>query len=226
MIQLIDISKTYGNGSNAFQALQDIDLEINKGEFVAIRGASGSGKSTLMNILGALDTPTSGQYHFKGESVVEFKDGKLSDFRNRTIGFIFQRFNLLNNMSVFENVALPAKYAGLKDIKKKVVDSLKTVGIEEKQKNMANELSGGEMQRVAIARALIMSPSIIIADEPTGNLDSKTGVEIMELIASLHKKGRTIILVTHDQYVANYANRILEIKDGLIIKDYNRSKEL
>lgn len=224
MITLKDISKTYGKGTNAFQALKDIDLEIKKGEFIAIIGASGSGKSTLMNILGALDSPTSGQYLFNGESVEGFKDKKLSDFRNNTVGFVFQRFNLLNNISVFENVALPAKYAGLKDIEKKVMGSLKTVGIEEKRKNKANELSGGEMQRVAMARALIMSPSIIMADEPTGNLDSTTGVEIMELIAKLHKKGHTIILVSHDQYVANYADRILEIKDGIIIKDYKRKK--
>ena len=226
MIKLTDITKIYGKGSNAFQALKDVDLEINKGEFVAIMGASGSGKSTLMNILGALDTPTSGQYLFNGESVEEFGDSRLADFRNMVVGFVFQRFNLLNNMSVFENVALPARYAGLRDIEKKVVDSLGVVGIKEKQKNRANELSGGEMQRVAMARALIMSPSIIMADEPTGNLDSKTGVEIMELIAKLHKKGHTVIVVTHDKYVANYADRILEIKDGVIIKDYKRSKKL
>ncbi|MCD4756011.1 ABC transporter ATP-binding protein [bacterium] len=226
MIKLEDITKVYGKGSNAFQALKDVDLEIGKGEFVAIMGASGSGKSTLMNILGVLDTPTSGQYHFNSESVEGFRDSKLADFRNMTVGFVFQRFNLLNNMSVFENVALPARYAGLKDIGKKVVNSLKVVGIESKQKNMANELSGGEMQRVAMARALVMSPSIIMADEPTGNLDSKTGVEIMELIDKLHRKGHTVILVTHDRYVANYADRILEIKDGVIVKDYKRSKEL
>ena len=220
MIELKNITKTYGKGSNAFQALRDIDLEIEEGEFVSIVGASGSGKSTLMNILGALDTPSSGSYTLNGKDVGRLKDRTLSDFRNKTVGFVFQRFNLLNTLSVFDNVALPARYAGLKNIEEKVMDSLTTVGLKDKYKNKANELSGGQMQRVAIARALITDPEIIMADEPTGNLDSTTGEEIMKLIKELHDKGHTIILITHDKYVAKYAQRILEIKDGLIVKDY------
>ena len=220
MIVLKNVAKTYGKGNNAFQALKDIDLEIKEGEFVSIIGASGSGKSTLMNILGALDVPSSGEYFLNGQNVGKLKDNTLSDFRNRKVGFVFQRFNLLNTLSVFDNVALPARYAGLENIEEKVMNSLKTVGLEDKYKNKANELSGGQMQRVAIARALITDPEIIMADEPTGNLDSKTGKEIMKLIKELHQKGHTIILITHDKYVAAYAQRILEIKDGLIVKDY------
>ncbi|KUK77547.1 MAG: Macrolide export ATP-binding/permease protein MacB [candidate division WS6 bacterium 34_10] len=219
MIKLEGISKTYGYGDNAFEALNDINLEISKGEFIAIIGASGSGKSTLMNILGALDTPTSGRYLLKGKDVSHLDDKTLSDFRNKEVGFVFQRFNLLNNLSVFDNVALPARYSSMKNVSEAVLECLKTVGLQSKDKNMANALSGGQMQRVAIARALIMSPSIIMADEPTGNLDSYTGVEIMSLIKDLHKQGHTIILVTHDSNIAAYAQRIIEIKDGEIISD-------
>ncbi len=172
-----------------------------------------------MNILGALDTPTSGKYLLRGNEVSHLDDKTLSDFRNKEVGFVFQRFNPLNNLSVFDNVALPARYSSMKNVSEVVLECLETVGLESKEKNMANALSGGQMQRVAIARALIMSPSIIMADEPTGNLDSYTGIEIMSLMKDLHRQGHTIIVVTHDSNIAAYAQRIIEIKDGEIISD-------
>lgn len=224
MIKLEDITKIYGKGSNAFEALDDINLEIKEGEYVAIVGPSGSGKSTLMNILGALDTPTAGKYLLDGEDVGSMKDKKLAEFRNRSVGFIFQRFNLLNQETVLDNVMLPGRYAEQKGTKETAMKRIDQVGLKGKEKNKGNELSGGQMQRVAIARALSMEPRIIMADEPTGNLDSKTGKEIMSLLDKIHNEGNTVILVTHDSYVANHADRIITIMDGKITSDEARTE--
>ncbi len=219
MIKLQNITKTYGKGNASFTALKNIDLEIKDGEFVAIMGTSGSGKSTLMNIIGALDIATSGKYELDGIDISTIKDRNLAELRNKMFGFIFQRYNLLNQMSVRDNIALPGRYGGLKDINKKVQEKIELVGLKGKENNKANELSGGQMQRVGIARALLMDPKVILADEPTGNLDSVTGTEIMELITKLHKMGSTVVLVTHEDYIAHYADRILIIEDGKIESD-------
>lgn len=219
MIKLRDISKIYGEGKNQCKALDGVSLSIEKGEFIAIMGPSGSGKSTLMNILGALDTPTEGNYYINDEAVDEMSDGELASFRNRNVGFVFQRFNLLNQSSVYENVALPGEYSGLKNLDSRVKERLEEVGLSDKASNKGNELSGGQMQRVAIARALINNPEILMADEPTGNVDSKTGREIMKLIKEIHEKGNTVIVITHDEYVAKYADRVIRIKDGKVESD-------
>ncbi len=225
MIKLKNITKTYGKGKNSFQALKGINLKVKRNEFLAIMGPSGSGKSTLMNIIGALDDPTEGQYFLNEKSITKMNDAKKASFRNSQIGFIFQRYNLLNRTNVFDNVALPGRYGGLKNLKEEVLKSLSEVGLKGKEKNKANELSGGQMQRVAIARALLMKPQILMADEPTGNLDTKTGADIMKLIQRLHKAGNTILLVTHEDYIAEYAERTIQIKDGKIISDKNNSKK-
>jgi len=219
VIKLKNITKKYGKGENEFLALKGIDLEIKKGEFVAIMGPSGSGKSTLMNIIGALDVPTTGEYTLKNKNVSKLSERQLADFRNKEVGFVFQQFNLLSRTSVFNNVALPGKYAGLKNLKEKVKSLLKSVELEDKIDKHPNQLSVGQIQRVAIARALLMEPSILLADEPTGNLDTKTGIAIMELFQKLHDEGHTIITVTHEDEIADYARRIVYLKDGLIKSD-------
>jgi len=219
MIALKKITKKYGKGENEFLALKGIDLEISKGEFVAIMGSSGSGKSTLMNIIGALDVPTSGVYKLNKKKVSKMSDNQLADLRNNEIGFIFQQFNLLPRTSVFNNVALPGKYAGLKNLNKKVRRILKSMEILDKIDKHPNQLSVGQIQRVAIARALIMEPSIILADEPTGNLDTKTGIAIMKLFKNLHEEGHTIVVITHEDEIAAYARRIVLLKDGLVMSD-------
>lgn len=219
MISLQDITKTYGKGDFAFQALKGITMDIQKGEFVAIMGPSGSGKSTLMNILGALDTATTGTYTLHGQQVEKMGKNQLADFRNKEVGFIFQQFNLLPKTSVYDNVALPGVYGEKSNLDKSVKKVLKAVGLADKINNKSNQLSGGQIQRVAIARALIMEPSIIMADEPTGNLDTKTANEIMHLISEIHQEGNTVILVTHEEDIAAYAERKIYLRDGLIESD-------
>lgn len=219
MIDLQNITKIYGEGPNICRALDNVDLSIEKGEFIAIMGASGSGKSTLMNILGALDNPTSGQYLLKGKEISKYTDDELADFRNKEVGFVFQQFNLLPRTSVFDNVALPGLYGQIPDLNKRVDEVLKIVQLEDKTQNKSNELSGGQIQRVAIARALLMKPAIIMADEPTGNLDSKTAYEIMDTLAEIHRQGNTIVLITHEHDIATYAQRVITLKDGEVMSD-------
>lgn len=222
LITLLDIGRKYVIGAETIHALKSVSLTIEKGEFVALMGPSGSGKSTLMNILGCLDTPTKGTYILNGNQVSEMSDSELAEIRNKEIGFVFQTFNLLPRSSSLENVALPLVYAGIgrgqrEDRAKKTLES---VGLGNRVHHKPNELSGGQRQRVAIARALVNNPSIILADEPTGNLDTKTSVEIMGLLEEIHSKGNTIILVTHEEDIAQHAHRIVRMRDGLIENDY------
>lgn len=219
MIVLKDIIKTYVTGKNTVQALDGVTLSINEGEFVAIMGPSGSGKSTLMHIIGALDIPTSGTYAFDDESVQHLSDDELADIRNRKIGFVFQAFNLLPRMPVLKNVALPLAYAGDPEREAKAKRVLATVGLSDKLASQPNELSGGQIQRVAIARALVTNPRLILADEPTGNLDSKTGDEIMHLFTKLNNDGHTIVMVTHEHDLAAHAKRVVSLRDGRISDD-------
>lgn len=221
IINIEHIAKIYEVGLEKVHALSDVSLKIDKNEYVAIMGPSGSGKSTLMNMLGCLDTPTSGIYDFKGESVSTMTDNDLARIRNREIGFVFQTFNLLPRSDALHNVELPLVYAGMPyhERREKARQALIDVGLEDRITHKPNELSGGQRQRVAVARALVTQPSIILADEPTGNLDSKTGEEIMGLFHELHQKGNTIILVTHEEYIAEHAARIIRLRDGLIEKD-------
>lgn len=222
LIQLVDVKKRYELDENEFyQALNGVSIEIQEGEFVAIMGPSGSGKSTMMHILGALDTPTSGKHLLKGRDISSFTDDQLAEIRNKEIGFVFQAFNLLPRTTVFKNVERPMLYAGVKkeDREKRVNEALEKMGIKEKAGNLSNKISGGQIQRVAIARALIMDPSIIFADEPTGNLDSKTSYEIMDIFNRLNKAGRTIVVITHEPDIAKYARRIVRIVDGKIVSD-------
>ena len=221
IINIEHIAKVYQVGSEEVHALRDVSLRIDKNEYVAIMGPSGSGKSTLMNMLGCLDTPTSGIYDFKGVSVSEMTDNELARIRNKEIGFVFQTFNLLARSDAVHNVELPLIYAGVPSAERKerATQALIDVGLGDRMHHKPNELSGGQRQRVAIARALVTRPAIILADEPTGNLDSKTGEEIMALFHEIHEKGNTIILVTHEEYIAEHALRILRLKDGLIEKD-------
>jgi len=222
VIELVKVSKVYDMGAEVqVQALKDIDLSIKKGEYVAIMGPSGSGKTTLMNILGCLDTPTSGKYLFDGINVSDMDDNELAKIRNQGIGFVFQTFNLIPRSDALHNVELPLIYSGVQssERKERAKKTLEMVGLGERVHHKPNELSGGQRQRVAIARALINDPSIILADEPTGNLDSKTGDEIMLFFEELYKKGNTIILVTHEEYIAEHSKRIIRIRDGMIESD-------
>ena len=221
MIQLQGISKKYLQGKTEVEALRGIDLTITEGEFIAIMGPSGSGKSTLMNIIGALDRPTAGSYFLDNEDVATLSDDNLADIRNRKIGFVFQTFNLLPRMSALRNVELPLIYAGIKPSirKKTALDALDRVSLTDRAHHRPNEMSGGQRQRVAIARALVISPRILFADEPTGNLDSKTGEDIMALFQRLNNDGSTVVMVTHEYDVALHACRIVHIRDGLINSD-------
>ena len=221
MISLKRIKKTYKIGDEIIEALKDISLNIYKNEYVALMGPSGSGKSTLMNMLGCLDSPSSGEYILNDLSVAIMSDNDLAQVRNKEIGFVFQTFNLLPRASTLDNVALPLVYAGFSKInrEKRANDVLESVGLSNRVNHKPNELSGGQRQRVAIARALVNNPAIILADEPTGNLDSKTSVEIMGLFEEIHKKGNTIILVTHEENIAMHAHRIIRLKDGLVESD-------
>ncbi len=217
LVQLIHINKIYHiTDELTFTALKNVNLSIKKGEFVAISGPSGSGKSTLMNLIGLLDRPTSGSYELDGRDVAELNENSLAQIRNKKIGFVFQSFNLLNRTSALDNVALPLIYAGIpkSEREKRAKEALEHVGLGDKLGSRPNQLSGGQQQRVAIARALVTNPDIILADEPTGNLDSKTGAEIIQLFKNLHKNGKTIILITHELTVAKNATRIVSVKDG------------
>jgi len=221
VIQINDIKKFYHVGTEVVKALQGVSVMINKGEYVAIMGPSGSGKSTLMNIIGALDTPTGGQYVLNGTDVSRLTDDSLAEIRNKEIGFVFQTFNLLPRYTALENAVLPLIYAGISKAErlKKGEAVMENVGLTDRMHHRPNEMSGGQRQRVAVARALINNPSIILADEPTGNLDSKTSVDIMRLFDEIHSKGNTIILVTHEEDIAQHAHRIIRLRDGLIESD-------
>ena len=221
LIRLQNISRRYDMGAEIVHALRGVSLEIARGEYVAIMGPSGSGKSTLMNLLGCLDTPTEGSYELNGSFVSEMDDNRLAEIRNREIGFVFQTFNLLARSNALRNVELPLIYAGVPahERRQRALDALSQVGLAERIHHKPNELSGGQRQRVAVARALVNSPAILLADEPTGNLDSKTGSEIMGLFEELWRKGNTIILVTHEEDIARNARRIIRLHDGLIASD-------
>lgn len=228
LIKIENIHKIYNPGENEVRALDGISLNIQKGEFVAIIGQSGSGKSTLMNMLGCLDVPTSGNYYLDGQDVSKLTDNQLSDIRNKEIGFIFQGFNLVSNLDAVGNVELPLIYRGLgKQRRRKVaVEALKKVGLDTRLKHKPNELSGGQQQRVAVARAIAAQPPIVLADEPTGNLDTKSTREIMDILKGLHKGGRTVIIITHDDDIAGQVKRVVRIVDGRIEDDYlNTEKE-
>ena len=221
MIELKDVYKIYSDGDSEIRALDGIDLLINQGEFVAIIGQSGSGKSTAMNIIGCLDIPTSGSYHLGGEDVSQMDEIQLSDIRSRRLGFIFQQYNLIPKLTVYENVELPLIYKRIPSEKRELLieKALERVGLADRHKKYPSQLSGGQQQRVSIARALAGDPPIILADEPTGALDSKTGVEVLELIKLLNKDGTTIVLITHDNSIASQAKRIVRLQDGIIISD-------
>ena len=221
LINISDIKRDFILGNEKINVLKGINLEIQKGEYVALMGPSGSGKSTLMNILGCLDTPTSGSYILNGNDVSKMHDNELAEIRNKEIGFVFQTFNLLPRTTALDNVALPMIYAGFSksERKKRAEEVLTQVGLSDRMDHQPNQLSGGQRQRVAVARALVNKPSIILADEPTGNLDSKTSIEIMMLFEEIHKNGNTVILVTHEEEIAAYAKRVIRLRDGNIESD-------
>ena len=221
VIDIQGITKTYVNGKLSVPVLHGIDLQVNKGEFVSIMGPSGSGKSTFMNILGCLDRPTTGSYRLNGDEVATLSDDELAFVRNKQIGFVFQSFNLLTKLTALENVALPMIYAGMdkKSRNERAAELLSSVGLGDRMDHLPSELSGGQRQRVAIARALANNPAIIMADEPTGNLDSKSTIDVMNIFRGLYDEGRTIILVTHEPEIATYASRNVVLRDGLIVED-------
>ena len=228
LIEIRNMCKIYNPGENEVRALDQVDLQIDRHEFVAIIGQSGSGKSTLMNMLGCLDVPTSGTYYLNGQDVSHLTDDELSDIRNREIGFIFQGFNLIANMTALENVELPLIYRGVPKKEREELSrtALKKVGLEKRMDHKPSEMSGGQQQRVAIARAIAQAPPVILADEPTGNLDSGSTKEIMGILKELHKEGRTVILITHDNEIAARAKRIIRIMDGKIVADINNDAAL
>lgn len=221
VIDIEGVTKLYRMGTEVVYALRGVQMQIHLGEYLAVMGPSGSGKSTLMNMLGCLDTPTAGRYEFAGEDVADMTDDELADIRNREIGFVFQSFNLLPRSDALHNVEFPLIYAGLSKTERleRAEDALENVGLGDRMHHQPNELSGGQRQRVAIARALVNRPSIILADEPTGTLDTKTGIEIMDLFEDLYDRGNTIIMVTHEEDVARHARRIVRLRDGLIESD-------
>ena len=221
IIDVKDLKKEYTEEDTPTQALRGVTFGIDKGEFVSIMGPSGSGKSTLLHILSFLDRPTGGSYKFQGRSIDEMTDHELAKVRNKDMGFVFQSFNLLSRLTVYDNVEIPLLYSDIPPGKRKVLveDAVKSVGLEEKLNVQTGKLSGGQKQRVAIARALVTDPNVIFADEPTGNLDSQSGLQVMEILASLHDKGRTIVLVTHETQTAEFAHRIIKIQDGLVESD-------
>ncbi len=227
MIEARDLKKYYGEAPNITRALDGVSFVITEGEFVAIVGPSGSGKSTLMHIMGFLDRPSAGTYKLEGQSISDLSDDELARIRNKKLGFIFQTFNLLPRTSVFNNVRLPLQYAGIKGRleKEKTLEAIAKVNLAHRANHLPNQLSGGEQQRVAIARALVNNPQIIFADEPTGNLDSKSGQEIMDVLQTLNNQGHTIILVTHETYTAEHAKRILHLHDGKLVKDEKVSRQ-
>ena len=222
LIHIENMKKIYNPGENEVRALDGIDLDIEKGDLVAIVGHSGSGKSTLMNMLGCLDTPTSGKYVLDGQDVASMTDNQLADVRKKENGFIFQGFNLISNLDAVGNVELPLVYRGVSKNERKqlAMEALKSVGLEDRMKHKPNEMSGGQQQRVAVARAVAAKPPIILADEPTGNLDTKSTQEIMEILKELHRSGRTVIIITHDEEIASQAHRVIRILDGRIEEDY------
>jgi putative ABC transport system ATP-binding protein len=226
VIEIQNIVKNYQVGSVIVRALRSVSIDIRRNEYVAIMGPSGSGKSTLMNLVGCLDTPTSGAYILNGTDVSKMEDDFLAEIRNKEIGFVFQTFNLLPRYTALENVTLPLIYAGIQKIEreKMAIETLKQVGLEDRMEHKPNELSGGQRQRVAIARALVNKPSIILADEPTGNLDSKTSVDIMGLLDEIHRKGNTVIVVTHEEDIARHAARIIRLLDGEVSQDVANEK--
>lgn len=226
IIDIKAITRDFQLGNETVNVLKGIDLLINKGEYVALMGPSGSGKSTLMNILGCLDTPTSGSYILNGKQVSEMHDDELAEIRNKEIGFVFQTFNLMPRTTALDNVALPMVYAGFSknERNERATEVLTQVGLADRMDHKPNQLSGGQRQRVAVGRALVNKPSIILADEPTGNLDSKTSIEIMKLFGEIHAKGNTVILVTHEEDIAEHAHRIIRLRDGLIENDMQNKK--
>lgn len=221
LINITDIKRDFVLGTEIINVLKGIDLQIKKGEYVALMGPSGSGKSTLMNLLGCLDTPTSGSYILNGKDVSKMNDDELAEIRNKEIGFVFQTFNLLPRTTALDNVALPMVYAGYSKSERnlRATEVLTQVNLSDRMDHQPNQLSGGQRQRVAVARALVNKPSIILADEPTGNLDSKTSIEIMKLFGDIHSSGNTVILVTHEEEIAEYAHRVIRLRDGLIESD-------
>ncbi|HRH60372.1 MAG TPA: ABC transporter ATP-binding protein [Chitinophagaceae bacterium] len=221
VIHLENITKTYYMGNHSLQVLKGIFLDVHKNEYVALMGPSGSGKSTLMNILGCLDTPSEGTYILNGSDVSRMTDDELAEVRNKEIGFVFQQFNLLPRLTAAENTALPLIYAGIskKERTERAMEALKKVNLEDRSHHKPNEMSGGQIQRVAIARALVNNPSILLADEPTGNLDSRTSYEVMEIFGKIQEAGNTVILVTHEEDIAGYAKRIVRLRDGLVESD-------
>ena len=228
IIETQNISKRYVMGEEVIDALKNINISVNKGEYVAFMGPSGSGKSTLMNIVGCLDTPSTGKYILNGQDVSEMSENELAAVRNKEIGFVFQTFNLLPRQSALENVALPLIYAGYSKARRTEIamETLRGVGLDNRALHKPNELSGGQRQRVAVARALVNEPSILLADEPTGNLDSKTSVEVMELFGKIHAGGNTVILVTHEEDIAQYAHRVVRLRDGNVETDTLNQKHI